>query len=908
MTVLREYLRRLWGALRRNPADHDLERELRFHLEHAEEELRGKGHAPAEAARLARVRLGGFPQTMEALRDQRGLPWLETLWRDVRYALRMLGRSKEWSAAAILLLALGIGSSAALFSVFQNYALERLPVHKPEELVTMRWSGEQNVLSASYRHAYIEGMDGWRGGHTFPFGFVEQLRDAGRTLSDVIAFAPTGSMNAYANGRAEFVSGQFVSGNFYSSLRVEAVDGRTIMPYDDAESADPVVVISQQYQARRFGMDKSVVGETLRINGMPFTVVGVSPADFRDLMLRGLPDSPDLTIPLAIEPRLRGSGSRLRSPATWWLTVMGRMKPGIRVEAVETELGRVLQQAARASAEAVMGEWPSSLQLPRLQVVPGGHGVSDASREVVNRLAILACMLGSILLIVCVNVASLLFSRGTARQREIAMRAALGASRSRLVVQLLTESVVLASTGGAVGLVAAIWSAPWVSRVALPSLPADITIVSAPVLLFAAALTVAAAVLFGVAPAIRATRPAAAPLAKQGPGTLSSPRTWLGRSLISAQVAVTVFLLVGAGLFLRTLSNLQKTDLGFNPDNVLVFTLEPTLSGYDGGQATSLYRDLEDRLLTIPGIRSVSSSAGGTLLDGGGVRIWIELENRTDRPEVNRFSVDLDFLDTLQIPLELGRTFSADDTPASQPVALVNRAFAREFFPDGSPIGRRFRGGRNEVEVVGVVGDAKVNSLRVAAPPTFYVPETQLSLSGRSVLIRTAGSPQAAVPAIEAAVRGLDSQLPLGDISTLTERIGANHLGSERVMAVTSSAFGGMGFVTAMVGLFGLMSYSVVRRTKEIGVRMALGAAGSDVLRSVMGEIMVVVGLGVLVGLGAALALSRFVESQLFGLSGHDPTTILWVVTMTIGASVLAGYFPARRAARVDPVMAIRCD
>ena len=834
---------------------------------------------------------------------------LDMIRRDVFYALRTLRTGREWSAAAVLSLALGIGSSVALFSVFQNYALEQLPVHNAEELVTMRWSGEQIIRRASYHYAHIADSDGGRDGHTFPFEIVQQVLSGSRTLSDAIAFAPTGTMNAFTNGRAELITGQFASGNFYSVLGVEAVEGRVIMPYDDLESADPVVVLSQQYRSRRFGIDEPVVGETLTINGMPFTVAGVSPADFRDLMVRGLRDAPDVTIPLALEPRLRGSGTLLHSPSTWWLSVMGRMRPGMREESVEAELGLIFRRAVRAFAETQTGELHSPLRLPRLLVVPGRHGVSDPSRDVIGRLAILAGMLGSVLVIVYVNVAGLLFSRGTVRRREIAVRAAVGASRVRLIVQLLTESVVLAGAGGTVGLVTAIWSAPWLSTVLAPSLPADITIVRAPVLLFAAALTVAAGILFGVVPAIYTTRLASAPLGRRGPGTFSGPRTRLGRSLVAIQIALTVFLLVAAGLFWRTLSNLQQIDLGFNPNNIVTFALQPALSGYNRERATSLYRNLEHRLLTIPGIRSVSSSAiGGTLLDGGGARVRIQLQNRTDSPAASMLSVDPDFFDTLQIPLIVGRTFSPDDTLTSQPVALVNQAFAREFFPDGSPIGGRFRGGPNEVEVVGVVGDAKVNSLRVPAPPTFYLSVTQLSLPGRSVVIRTAGSPRSAIPSIEAALGRLDPRLPIGNISTFSERIGANHLGSERLLVFTSSAFGALALVTAMVGLFGLMSYSIVRRTKEIGVRIALGAGRGAVLRSIIGEISAIVGVGALVGLGAALAFSGFVESRLFGLAGHDPGTLVLAIMVTLCATVLAGYIPARRAARVDPLTAIRSD
>ena len=645
----------------------------------------------------------------------RMLDMLDMIPRDLFYALRTLRTSKEWSAAAVLSLALGIGSSAVLFSVFQNYALEQLPVHNPEELVTMRWSGEQLIRRASYHYAHIAEADGASGGHTFPFEVVEQLLSARRTLADAITFAPTGAMNAFANGRAEFVNGQFVSGNFYSSLGVEAVEGRVILPYDDIESAAPVVVISQQYRARRFGMDEPVVGETLTINGMPFTVAGVSPAGFRDLIVRGLPDAPDVTIPLALEPRLRGSGSLLRSPSTWWLSVMGRMRPGVRKESVETELGLVFQQAVRASAETQMGELHSPLRLPRLLVVPGGHGVSDPSRDVVSRLAILAGMLGSVLVIVCVNVAGLLFSRGTVRRREIVVRAAVGASRGRLIVQLLTESVVLAGAGGTVGLVAAIWSAPWLSTVVLPRLPADITIVSGPVLLFATALTVAGGILFGVVPAIYTTRPALAPLARRGPWDVLQPTHSAG-SLANGGPDRSDGLSPGGGRSLLADTLESSTDRSrIQPRQRRDIALQPSLSGYSRERAILLYRDLEDQLLTIPGIHSVSSSAvGGTLLDGGGVRVGIQLRNRTDNPEASMLSVDPDFFDTLQIPLVLGRMFSSDDTLTSQPVALVNQAFAREFFPDGGTIGKRFRGGPNEVEVVG--GRRRCQGQQLARP------------------------------------------------------------------------------------------------------------------------------------------------------------------------------------------------
>ena len=834
-----------------------------------------------------------------------GSPLLEALRRTIRHALRTLRSGKTWTVAAVLSLALGIGSSTVLFSVFHNYALKSLPVPDPQALVNLRWSGEPTGRRASHHYAHLAGADGTRGGHTFPFAVVEQLRRAGRSLAGLAAFAPSGPLNAFADGSAEFASGQFVSGNFHALLDVDAAAGRTLMPRDDDESADPVVVISHQYRVRRFGTDEPAVGKPVTINGMTFTVVGVSPPDFGDLVPRGLPDAPDLTIPLGLEPRLRGPRSLLRSRSTWWLAVMGRMKPEVRAETVEAELRVAFRQAVRESDIPSASSPPA--EPPRLHVVSGRHGLSDPSRDTLRRLATAAAMLGLLLSIACINAAGLLFSRNAMRQRELAVRAALGASRGRLTAHLLAESLLLAGLGCAVGLLAAHWLAAWAGTAS--ALPAGVTIASAPALAFAAALTVAVAVLSGAGPAIRATREVAAPLAGRGFGGSPIPHPWRHRSLIAVQVALTAFLLAGAGLFLRTLSNLQQVDLGFDPDNVVSFTVEPESSGYDGPRAASLYRRLDDRLSNVPGVRSVSSSAlGGTLLDGGGARIAIELAGRTDRPEASLFSVEHDFFDTLRIPLVLGRLFSRDDTSESPPVALVNQTFAREFFPAGNPLGRRFRGGRNEVEVVGVVGDARVDSLRLSAPPTFYLPATQLALPGRTVLVRTAAVPGGAVPAIRAAAREVDPQLPLGNIGPLVDRIGANHLGGERVMAFASGLFGILALLTALAGLFGLTTCDVVRRTKEIGIRMALGATRGAVLRSVMGETLVVVGCGLFVGAAAAVTLGRVVESQLFGLTGHDPATLLLTAAVTLIACMFAGWLPARRAARVDPMTVMRRD
>jgi predicted permease len=660
------------------------------------------------------------------------------------------------------------------------------------------------------------------------------------------------------------------------------------------------VVLSHLYWIRRFGMDSNVVGKGITINGVPFTVAGIAPAGFRDLSRRGLPDPPDVAIPLMHEPRVRGDNSMLGTPAAWWLTVIGRRAPGATIPQIEANLEGVLIGVVEAYVPGQTPEDRARLQIPRLRVVAAGRGLADPSPEVMTRFLILATIALIVLLVVCVNVANLLLSRSLTREREIAVRRAIGASRARIATQLLTEALVLAGVAGAVALPIAFASGSLLGAVVGDSGRA--TALDTPTLAFAGMLSMATAMLFGAIPAIRATGTASASGIRQGAGSFPAPAC-LGKSLLIAQVALSFPLLVAAGLFLRTLVNLEAVEIGFDPENIVLFTLEPELSGYDRPRGTVLYERIEERLLRVPGVRSVTTSAfGSSLMDGGGVVMSMGGE-----AEAPTLAVDQNFFATLGIALKRGRMFAPSDTATSTRVAIVNETFAKRFFPDADPIGKSFRAGF-QFEVIGVVADARVNSLREPPPPTIYRTITQLPLPGRRVIVRTAADAAALIPAIREAMRDVDPNLPLQNVSTQVDSIEARYLVTERMFAATSSAVGGLVLAVTMIGLFGLMSYTVTRRTKELGIRVALGAQRSQVLRPILADALIVVGAGVLVGLAAALAIGRLLETLIFGLSRHDPLSLSLAAMLMFVAATVAGYFPARRATRVDPVVALRAE
>jgi predicted permease len=842
--------------------------------------------------------------------------------KDLKYAARLLWRSKAWTAMVVLSLALGIGANTALFSAVNGLALRTLPVDDPGSLVRLRHVGRNEMSQNVSEYGSVTRPGGTPLGTTFSYPVFRELRAANQTLVDLAAGAPSSQVNVVVDGQAEIGSSYIMSGNFLGLLGVRTAVGRPIAPDDDQPSAAPVAVVSHGFWTRRFGRDPAVVGKVVHVNDIPVTIIGVLTPQFTGVQ-RAVATAPDISFPLALDGRVNAQAAdpkgkpRLDDPTYYWLQLIGRLKPGITAAQAEGNLAGVFQQAARAGFASVLAAMPAEEQrssmfqdrdeVSRLQVSSAASGLYDNPPNDMRTVTTLSVVVALILLIVCANVANLQLSRAAARQREISVRLSIGATRLRLVRQLLTESVMLALAGAVVGVVIAYWG-----RQLLPGqtgrAPLDWRVLG-----FAGALAIATAVLFGIAPALRATRVAVGDALKEHSRTVAGSRALVGKVLLVVQVAISLVLLIGAGLFLQTVENLRDVDVGFDPRNLVLFRMNPQLNRYEPERIAALYDRTIERLTAVPGVRAVTLS-NPPLLSGSvnGTSFIVQGRPfvRGEQNNVNRVRVAANFFDTMGIPLLTGRGFTAADNQAAPRVAVINEAAVRKFFPNENPLGRRFGSNpetSSEIEVVGVVRDAKYNSVRDDAPATMYVPYTQSPVGGMAFEVRTATEPTSAVGAIREAVRQADPNVPLTNVSTQMEAI-EGRFAQERLFAQAYALFGGLALLVAAVGLFGVMSYSVARRVNEIGVRMALGAQRFDVVRMIMRESIVLVGAGIVIGIGAALASGRLVATMLFGLQPTDPGTIALAVAVLLTVSALAGYLPARRAARVDPMVALRAE
>jgi predicted permease len=844
--------------------------------------------------------------------------------KDLRHAVRILIAARGWTAVVVLSLALGIGANTALFSAVNAMLLTTIPVRDPETLVRFRYAGRNDMVTSSSDYGFMRRTpDGQNVRSTFSFPIFQQFIADNKTMTDLIACAPFGRVNVVMDGAADLASAFISTGNYYQVLGVRARIGRTILPDDDRADAPPVAVISSKFWHSRFGSDPAAVGRTIKVNNVPVTIVGVLPADFIGVQ-HPQGELQDIALPLALQPQMDpfAAASRLTQPTYWWLQVMGRLKPGGTPEQVQGNLEAVFQNTARAGLDTYLKSLPDKertasynsgrTQIPRLRVEPGGRGIYDVNTDDLRSVTILSVVVALVLLIVCANVANLLLSRATTRQKEISVRLSLGATRGRLIRQLLTESLLLASIGGALGLLVGYWG-----RQLLPGPPGQFSPLDWRILAFVVAITGLTGLLFGIAPALRGTGiNVSSSLKETGRGTTGA-RSLLGRALLVVQVAISLVLLIGAGLFLRTLSNLRHVDVGFNPDNLLLFRVNPQLNRYDEKRTATLYRDLLERLAGVPGVKAaalsqpalLSGSVNGTSIYIQG-RVYPPGRSTGDANDINRLVVSPNFFDVMGIPIVTGRGFSDRDSAQAPKVVALNESAVRKFFPNESPIGRRFGSSpesNSQYEIVGVIRDTKYDSVRDAAPPTMFVPYTQTRLGSAVFELRTAGPPPAAMGAVREAARQIDSNLPLTDVSTQIEQV-ERRFAQEKVFAQAYSLFGGVALLLASIGLFGLMSYSVARRTNEIGVRMALGAQRVDVLRLVMRESMLLVATGLGVGLAIALGAGRLVKTLLFGLPPTDAVSIAAAIAVMLAVSALAGYLPARRASKVDPMVALRYE
>ena len=846
--------------------------------------------------------------------------------RDLRHGVRTLLQARGWTAVVVLSLALGIGANTALFSAINGLYLRKLAVNDPDTLVRLRFTGRNDMATGSSDYGPSRFPGGATGRSTFSFAMYRQFLADNRTMDDLFACAPYGRANIVVDGHAEIANAFISTGNYYRVLGLTASFGRTILPDDDRPGAPPVAVISARYWRTRFGSDPNAIGKAVRFNNVPVTIVGVIAPEIVGVQ-QVFREGSDIAVPLALDSQLSnaitmgGPGTptttRLELPTYWWLQVMGRLKPGTTAAQVQANLETVFQHTARAGFDSFMASLPpgsrsnsryqNRTEVPRLRVDSGARGIYDVNVSDERAVTILSAVVVLVLLIVCANVANLLLSRAATRQKEISVRLSLGATRGRLVRQLLTESLLLASIGGGLGIAVAKWS----SRL-LPGATGQATSIDWRVLAFVLGVTAVTGIVFGIAPALRATSLNVSAALKDTSRSVAGSRSLLSKGLLVLQVAVSLVLLVAAGLFLRTLHNLRNVDVGFNTQNLVIFRISPGLNRYDDQKVNALIADITRRLEGVAGVRAVGVSSV-PLLANNVSSTAIFRQGRTYAPrqndEIYIQQVSPDYFKTMEMPLVSGRGFTERDHQTAPKVVVINETAARKYFANENPIGLRFGTSleqSGQLEIVGVLGDTKYDGVRNAVPPTMFVPYLQ-SRAATVFQVRTAGDPAAAIGAIREAVRHIDPDVPLLDVATQAEQIDKN-VAQERVFAQAYSMFGGLALLLASIGLFGLMSYSVAQRTNEIGIRMALGAQAADVLRLVMNEGMRLVAIGVVIGLAAAIAAGRLVASLLFGLPATDPTTMLAAMAVMVAVSAIAGYLPARRASRVDPLVALHYE
>jgi predicted permease len=850
--------------------------------------------------------------------------------KDLRHAVRMLLQAKGWTTVVVLSLALGIGANTALFSAVNAMLLTKLNVQDPDSLVRLRWHGRNDMVNSSSDYGFVErGPDGLTVRTTFSYPMYRQFVTDNKTMTDLFACAPFGRLNVIVDGQAELASAFISSGNYFQLLGVGARIGRTLLPEDDKPGAPPAAVISSKYWHSRFGTDPAAIGKTVKMNNVLVTIVGVLPADFRGVQ-QPIAEPPEVSVPLALMPQLEAapptaagapSPSRLEQPTYWWLQIMGRLKPGATPEQVKGNLESVFQHTARAGMDAYLKGLDDKAraasgnqnrtEIPRLRAEPGARGIYDVNTNELRSVTILSVVVALVLLIVCANVANLLLSRATTRQKELSVRLSLGATRGRLIRQLLTESLLLAFMGGALGILVGYWG-----RQLLPGPPGQIPPFDWRIVAFVLVVTSVTGIVFGIAPALRGTGMNVNSALKETSRSVVGSRSFLSKMLLVAQVAISLVLLVGAGLFLRTLTNLRHVDVGFNPQNLLLFRVNPTLNGYDEKRRTALYRDLLERMKAVPGVRGAAMSQPA-LLSGSTNTTSIYVQGRmypagrqTVGNSIHRMVVSPNFFDVMGIPIIMGRSLSERDDAAAPKVVVINESAVKKYFANRNPIGQRFGSSletTGDLEVVGVLRDAKYSSVRDTAPPTMYVPYFQARTGSAVFEVRTAGAPAGVMGGLREVARQIDPNLPLTDVSTQIEQV-EQRFAQEKLFAQAYTLFGGLALLLASIGLFGLMSYSVSRRTNEIGIRMALGAQRQHVLKLVMGESMLLVVLGILIGVGIALSASHLISTLLFGLPPRDPVSMASAVLVMVLVSALAGYLPARRASKVDPMVALHYE
>lgn len=914
---------RIRSLFRKNRVEKELTEELRFHVEKLIEENLAKGMTPQEARYAALRELGGVEQIKEECRDMRQVNFVEDLLRDLGFGLRQLRRNPGFTVVAVITLALGIGANTAIFSLVDAVMLKSLPVANPKQLYRLGDNNNCCEMTGTTQNggSYV----------LYSYPLYKEVRDHTPEFRELAAFTPFLTQLAVkrssASGPAKPYNGELVSGNYFRMFGVSAFTGRVLTANDDRPTAPPVAIMNYHTWQQDYGLDPSVIGSAFAINGLLYTVVGVAPPGFYGDTLRS--DPPDFWLPLGTEPALNRQGSRLRSSGLEWLYLIGRLRPAFEVEKAQAHLTVELQQwlwqtgyAAASPKErsdlALVNKVRQEIARQHIHLTPGGSGVDKMQAEYAAGLRLLMIIAGLVLLIACANIANLLLARGSSNRHNTAVRAAIGASRNRLVRQVLTESVLLAVLGGLAGvyvayagtrgiLLLAFRGALYVPITASPSWP---------VLGFGFLLSLITGVLFGMAPAWTASHTDPAEVL-QGAGRSTRDRSALPRrSLVVVQVALSVALLIGAGLLAESLRKLQGQQFGFVTQGRLIVHIKPPHAGYYTPKMPyEFYRQVEEHLTQIPSVLSASLSDYSPM-EGANWNQDIYIEGRKPGSSSHDLNSSLDrvsphYFDTIGTRLLRGRVIDDGDTPASIRVAVINQTFAHKFFPNQDPIGQHFGlGGAShsaDYEIVGVVEDAKYQNARVPAYPTafFSLLQTPAQGAGYDIELHVAGKPGNLGPAVSRALAEISPNLTVLSMMSFDEQVALN-FNQDRLIARLTEVFGLLALLVACVGLYGVTSYSVARRTNEFGIRVALGADRSSILRLVLRGAFVQVFLGLIIGIPIALAGGRLLSSELYGVKSTDPIMLTSAAAILAACALVAAIVPARRATKVDPMVALR--
>ncbi len=901
----------MFGRPKRNPED--FSRELRSHLELEAQQLKKEGLASEEAEMAARRRLGNMVRSEERFYESSRWIWLDQLRRDIRLAFRQLAHSKGFAAVALLTLALGIGANTAVFTLVHAVMLQSLPVANPSQLYRLGDTNDCCVIS------------GYQGSFSFySYPLYQYLRDHTPEFEELAAFgAQPGPFSVRRSGIPGLPTpllGEFVSGNYFTMFGVHAAAGRALLATDDSVGAPPVAVLSYRAWRERYALDPNIVGSTFVISGTGYTIAGIAPAGFFGDTLRT--DPPDFWIPLSAEPLARGRNSILHHPGDHWLYAIGRLKPDSSPAKVEAEANLELKQwLSDQAGSKVSAKESGEIQKQQIRLTPAGGGIGSLKDSYKEGLRLLMVVAALVLLIACANIANLLLARGTAGRTQASIRLALGAPRHRLIRQTLIESTLLALLGGAAGLAVAFIGtrailllafrgANFVPIQAAPSLP---------VLGFAFGLSLVTGLIFGVAPAWISTRIEPAEVLRGANRSTGNSATLPQKSLVVFQAALSLVLLAYAGILTKSLGNLEHQQFGFETSGRVMVSVSPAFTGYTPDRVHAVYQQLEQRLPQIAGVESASLSQYSPM-EGTNWSSGIHFEGRPEGQIASWLRVSPHYFETIGTHLLRGRVIDQRDAPNARMVTVVSQAFVNKFFPNEDPIGKRF-GMQNpsDYEIVGIVEDAKYIDARDSAWPTFFLPLLQMKKShwaesglARSnnihdIELRVAGETKDLAPALRRTIAEIDPNLTVLKVRSFAEQLGVN-FNRERLLARLTGLFGLLALLVATVGLYGVTAYSVVRRTSEIGVRIALGASRSDVVRMVLGSAALQIGLGLAIGIPVALWGASIMASQLYGVKAYDPL-MLAAATAILGAcGLLAGLVPALRAAGIDPIQALRTE